>query len=209
MGLADLRSLKLQAVEAQLDKATAKSLMEIAARLEVDVRADLERQGVPIDAVHAVARVALRVAGSDTALEVPLGPLDRMKADFAVVHRRQFGFAPGDAPLIVESVTAEAEGGGLPAEDPPLSHGRAGPLAPLDTVGMYSAGATHQAQVFDRAAMEPKDAVTGPAIIIESTATHGGRAGMARADGWARQSGPDACRTAAQAPLRSARRSIP
>ncbi|HEY1720249.1 MAG TPA: hydantoinase B/oxoprolinase family protein [Magnetospirillaceae bacterium] len=171
MGLADLRALKTQAVEASLDEATAKTLMDIAARLEIEARSELERQGIAIDLIKAVARVALRVAGSDTALEVPLGNRAALIEAFGVAHRRQFGFAPGTAALIVESVTAEAEGGGLSVDEPPQEKRRAGSVAPLDTVEMYSQGEAHQAQVFDRAAMEPDDVVMGPAIIIESTAT--------------------------------------
>jgi 5-oxoprolinase (ATP-hydrolysing) len=115
--------------------------------------------------------VALRVAGSDTALEVPLGDRAALVQAFGAAHRRQFGFAPDDAPLVVESVTVEGEGGGLDLDEPARPRRRQGALAALDTVTMYSQGAAHRAQVFDRAAMEPEDVVMGPAIIVEATAT--------------------------------------
>ena len=170
MGLADLRALRQRAVEAALDDATASSLTGIARDLETEAQAELERQGVAA-AIRVASRVALRVAGSDTALEVPLGGRAALIEAFGISHRRQFGFAPGNAPLIVESVTAEAEGGGLALDEPPHARHRLGSLASLDTVEMYSQGEAHQAQVFDRAAMQPNDVVMGPAIIIESTAT--------------------------------------
>ncbi len=171
MGLADLRVLRTRAVEAALDPALATRLAVMARELEVEARAELMRQGVPAAACRAVGRVAMRVAGSDTALEVPLAGHDALVAAFAVAHRRQFGFAPTNTMLTVESVTVEAEGGGLAVEDATLARRRSGPLAPIDAVELYTQGASHRAQVFDRAAMQPDDQVMGPAVIVEATAT--------------------------------------
>ncbi len=171
MGLADLRSLRQRAVEAPLDDAQAGKLAAIAKELDVEARADLVRQGIAAADCHSEARVAIRVAGSDTALEVPLADRAGLIESFGAVHRRHFGFAPNSDTLVVESVTVEAEGGGLDIEEAAPASGRKGPLAPVERVEMFTAGAVHAAQVFDRAAMEPGEAVMGPAIIVESTAT--------------------------------------
>ncbi len=171
MGLADLRSLRQRAVEASLDDVTAARLGMIARELEAEARDELARQGVAPAACHIEVRVALRVAGSDTALEVPLADRAGLAAAFAVAHRRQFGFASTTDALIVESVTVEAEGGGLEVEDQLLERHRTVPLAALDTVEFYSQGMAHMAGIFDRAVMEPGDVVNGPAVIVESTAT--------------------------------------
>ena len=171
MGLAELRALRTRAVEAPLELSVVTRVHSDATRLEIEARDELVKQGVPARGIHAEARVAMRVAGSDTALEVPLGNEVRMRDDFAAAHRRHFGFAPDRAGITVESVTVEASGGGLAVEDRKREPRRTGSLAPLESVAIYTGGATHQARVFDRETMAPDDTIDGPAIVIEPTAT--------------------------------------
>ncbi len=171
MGLADLRSLRTRAIEAPLDDALAEKLIGVSPEIIGEACGDLIRQGLLHADIDFEIWAALRVAGSDTALEVPLNDEKTMRADFAVAHRRHFGFAPEGAAITVESVTVEAMGGGLAVEDRPLGKRRVGPLDPVETVEIYTLGATHVARIYDRNAMDPGDIVDGPAIVIEPTAT--------------------------------------
>ena len=75
-------------------------------------------------------------------------------------------------PLVIEAIAVEAIGRAQAVEDAqPEFAPRPGPLAPLAATRIYTEGAFHDTQVFDRDAMRPGDAVTGPAVIREDNAT--------------------------------------
>ncbi len=76
---------------------------------------------------HAERRAHLRYAGTEAALDVPLGP--RRCADaFTAAHRARFGFATPERALIVEAVAVEAIAPGERVAEPtsPPARGSAG-----------------------------------------------------------------------------------
>ena len=62
-----------------------------------------------VAAVEVVVTALVKYAGTDTPLEVPLGPPDAMATAFAAQHRARFGFA-ADTPLLLDAVRVEAIG---------------------------------------------------------------------------------------------------
>ncbi|MDX1654997.1 MAG: hydantoinase B/oxoprolinase family protein, partial [Candidatus Competibacteraceae bacterium] len=172
MGLADLRLLKEQAVEAPLDKGRVAELEDIIARLAQQGRAEMARQGVAGEHIETVPRLRVRYQGSDTPLEVDFADLAAIRSGFEIAHRSRYGFLmPGKA-LLVEAVAVEVIGQAQQLSDEllrPLP--REGKLAPLERVHLYGAGEWQQAPVYDRQAMHPGDRVEGPALIIEPNAT--------------------------------------
>ncbi len=172
MGLADLRAMRERAIEAVLDDTLIPTLAGHLDLLEQEVRDELRAQDLADTAITVLRKAHLRYQGTDTAIVVAAGSRAEMVAAFEDQHRQQFGFAiPGRA-FIVEAVSVEGIGATGQAEDPIQARpGDAPALAPLDSVRMFTGGQWHQAAVYDRDAMLPGDAVDGPAIIREATAT--------------------------------------
>src|SRR6185312_2500385 len=103
---------------------------------------------------------------------VPHGDLAAIVEGFEAAHRQRYGFVMAEKPLIVEAVSVEAVGATDAAEDPVYPAAEdASPPVPLARVAAFMEGEERQAPIFDRDAMRPGQAVSGPAIIREATAT--------------------------------------
>ncbi|MBK1696485.1 hydantoinase B/oxoprolinase family protein [Rhodovibrio salinarum] len=172
MGLADLRVMREQAVEKGF---SADVLPEVEATLEeigADGRQEMQRQGVAENRVETVRRVHLRYDGTDSALVVDYGRHDELVARFEAAHKQRFGFVLPDKPLIVEAVSTEVIGHTDQAEDPVVTPDKSvEPLAPVETVRLYTHGQWHDTPVYDRADLLPGETIDGPAIVIEPNST--------------------------------------
>jgi 5-oxoprolinase (ATP-hydrolysing) len=185
MGLADLRTLREQAVEAHLVDAAMPGLAAALDRLAADGAVEMQAQGIAAEHVTVLRKAHVKYDGTDTPLVVPYGARAEIVAAFEAAHKQRYGFVMAEKPLVVEAVAVEVVGATDAAVDPvhdaPDDPGEPVPLA---MVTMFSHGTEHPAPVFDRDAMLPGQAVTGPAIIRESTATtiveHGWRAVLDR-----------------------------
>jgi 5-oxoprolinase (ATP-hydrolysing) len=171
MGLADIRANRQEAVEAPLDEECLGKLIVSAARLRRENETELAAQGVAKADSETFPRVHLRYDGTDSALEIDLGPVPAMIAAFEEAHRKQFGFTSPGKTIIVEALAVESAGGGAKAEEPDeaTTSEAAEPLAPTR---FYSGGTWHDATIFDRDKLLAGQKVTGPAIIIEPTGTN-------------------------------------
>ena len=172
MGLADQTVIREAAVEAPLAPEAVADLARRLEALEAEGRAELLKQGAPPARIGAAWRLHLRYAGTDTFLPVPFGTHAAMLAAFTEAHRRRFGFATPERPVIVEACVAEVTAAGervAEAALPPRPPGEAPPA--LETVALWTAGAEHAAPVFDREALRAGDRIPGPALIREANAT--------------------------------------
>ena len=173
MGLADVRALRQQAVEARLSDALLKELAPAFETLERAARGEIAAQGVETTRIHAVRTLHVKYEGTDTTLELPLlAELDALGAVFQQRYRQQYGFLmPGKA-LIVEAIGVEAVGRTQSVDDErPAFAARTGPLQPLALNRVYTAGTSRSAPVYERAELRPGDAIDGPAIIRETNGT--------------------------------------
>jgi 5-oxoprolinase (ATP-hydrolysing) len=171
MGLADVRALRQQAVEARLSETALAEVLPIAIALETKARDDVAAQGIA-QRLTATRTLHLKYEGTDTTLETAIDEIPVIVAEFERKYRQQYGFLMQDKPLVIEAVAVEAVGRAHVATDAPLSFGpRAGPLAPLRINRIYTDGALRDAAVYDRDALRPGDAIAGPAIIREDNAT--------------------------------------
>jgi len=178
MGLADVRALKQQAVEARLGAAALAAVAPVLAALEAAARDEVAAQGITAARIAAARTLQLKYEGTDTTLPIPLSdapdadPLAPIVGEFERRYRAQYGFLMPDKPLVIEAVAVEAIGRMQAAADAaPRFAQRAGPLAPIRTNRVYTAGAFHDAAVFDRDDLRPGDAIAGPAVIREDNAT--------------------------------------
>ncbi|MXP62708.1 5-oxoprolinase [Roseomonas sp. M0104] len=172
MGLADQSVIRETAVEAPLSADGMTDLSARVAGLETEGRAALEQQGADPERLRAEPRLHLRYAGTDTFLPVPFGAYEAVLAGFTEAHRRRFGFATPERPVLVEACVVECIAPGEAVDEPRLPPRAAGEaLAPLATVPLFTEGAEHAAPVFDREALRAGDRIPGPALVRESTAT--------------------------------------
>jgi 5-oxoprolinase (ATP-hydrolysing) len=178
MGLADVRATRQQAIEEPFGAAALKSLTETGRRLSEDARAELIGQGVPAAEVTTYVRAHIRYAGTDTALVVPAGTLEQMKAAFEAAHKSRFGFIDETKELVVEAVSVETVGGGAKFSEPTLTTTSAPLPSPAHRTRFYSAGTWHDAAVYSRDQLAPGHRVAGPAIVIEPHQT------IVVEDGW-------------------------
>jgi 5-oxoprolinase (ATP-hydrolysing) len=172
MGLADLRTLKEQAVEARLAPALMPELAATLDRLAAEGSAEMRAQGIHEGRITVLKKAHVKYEGTDSPLVVAHGALDEVILAFEAAHRQRYGFVMEEKPLVVEAVSAEIVGATDTAEDQvydmPPSPGLPQPLA---RVALFTEGALREAPVFDRDALRPGQALDGPAIIAEATAT--------------------------------------
>ncbi|WP_374629696.1 hydantoinase B/oxoprolinase family protein [Pannonibacter indicus] len=170
MGLADIRASRQQAVIKRLEEALMPALDTLRAELAAQTEAELKAQGVTGDDCETLARAHLRYEGTDTPLPVLLASPAEMMAAFEEAHRKQFGFAYENKPVVVEALEVESSGGGAGITEPdhPLSEGTP---EPARTTRVYASGQWHEAGVYLRAGLKPGMKVPGPALVIEPHAT--------------------------------------
>jgi len=172
MGLADVRTLRQQAVEAVLSEDALAVAADGFTRLADAAREDVARQGIARDRIECRRTLHVKYEGTDTTLELPLQPLPDVVADFERRYRQQYGFLMPGKPLVIEAIAVEAIGRDERAADfAPSFAPRQGPLAARKVNRVYTEGQSRDAQVFAREDLRPGDAVGGPAIIREQNAT--------------------------------------
>ena len=178
IGLADVIAMREQAVEAPLTTDLIKSLPATTGPLERHARAEVEAdggEGGPARRITATHRAHLRYQGTDTAVIVPVGPLEQMTAAFEAEYARRFSFLMRDKPVIVEAVSVEVtaarqepEGS---ADTPPRSDSTKERPVSSAQVPMFTGGAWAEVDLCPRAGLRPGHAVDGPAVITEELAT--------------------------------------
>ncbi|MEO8304674.1 MAG: hydantoinase B/oxoprolinase family protein [Betaproteobacteria bacterium] len=172
MGLADVRALKQQAVEARLSDGALADVESPLAALEAAARGDVASQGIPDDQIRVRRTLHMKYEGTDTTLETAVDAPERIVAEFERRYRQQYGFLMPGKPLVIEAVAVEAIGRSHAAADAaPTFAPRAGPLPTIATNRIYTDGAFHDAAVHDRDHLRPGDRIVGPAVIREDNAT--------------------------------------
>ncbi len=172
MGLADVRALRQQAVEAELSDASLAAAGGTFEALERAAREDVAKQGIPAARIACHRSLHVKVEGTDTTIEVAAGPREAIVADFERRYAQQYGFLmPGKA-LVIEAIAVEAVGRTESAGDRARMFApREGALRRIATQRVYTAGAHREAAVYAREDLRPGDAIDGPAIVKEPNAT--------------------------------------
>ncbi|MGE5104500.1 MAG: hydantoinase B/oxoprolinase family protein [Betaproteobacteria bacterium] len=173
MGLADIRALRQEAIEARLSAASLRAAEEAFAALDAAGRRDVEAQGVPRARIRCERTLQLKYEGTDTTLPVPFAASeDDIHREFERRYRQQYGFLMPGKPLVIEAIALEAIGTPQDARDErPEFAPRAGALEPIRARRVFTGGAWRDAAVFAREDLRPEDAIDGPAIVREQNAT--------------------------------------
>ncbi|MGA3310065.1 MAG: hydantoinase B/oxoprolinase family protein [Xanthobacteraceae bacterium] len=184
MGLADIRSVRQQAIEEPFGDKARGTLWTVALRLARDTMAEVLGQGVAANKIGVHVRAHIRYAGTDTPLIVDAGTsypsptgkgrigsgglsLSKMKTAFERAHKAQFGFIDRKKSLVIEAVSVEAVGGGAIFKEKARKIKRIKRAAPARRTRFFSNGKWHRALVYTRDTLAPGHKVKGPAIIIE------------------------------------------
>jgi 5-oxoprolinase (ATP-hydrolysing) len=172
MGLADVRALREQSVEAPLADDTIDQAGELLDRLAADATAEVAAQGIAEARIAVLRRLHLKYDGTDTPLIVDFATADAMAEQFETLHRQRYGFVMPEKALIIDTAAVEVVGvsedtiGECPVDASGGSEAQA-----LATVETHMAGAAHATPVYDREALTPGAVIDGPAIIREAVAT--------------------------------------
>ena len=174
MGLAALRAARQQTVGLPLEIDGLLRFLDLDAALGGEAEAELAAQGIAKDAAQIRRHIHLRYAGSATALEIEVlqnavadaATLNALRETFETLHRARFGFVDPDKPLVIESVSVEAIGGGAEIAEPELPLTDTAAPAPARVTRFFSNG-WHDAGVFMRETLKPGHRLSGPAIVIE------------------------------------------
>jgi 5-oxoprolinase (ATP-hydrolysing) len=171
IGLADVREIRRQSIEKLLDGSLMKELEHEFAQLERAARDSLGRQGFDAAAVEIERRVDVRIADTDATLAVPFGAVAAMRADFDRLHRRQYGFGPGDAALGVSAISVEA----IVATPMPSRCGadnaRTTMPVPPARAHVRMSGEWLDVPVRQREELRAGECCAGPALIVEPHTT--------------------------------------
>ncbi|WP_437493923.1 hydantoinase B/oxoprolinase family protein [Sorangium sp. So ce1014] len=170
MGLSDQNAMREAAVERRLDEPGLAAAHEALARIGGDAEAELVGQGFSPERVRQRRRVHVRYDGTDTALVVPYGSAEAIRAAFEAAYRNRFAFLMPDKALVLESVSVEAIGPGDAAEERPAEARPHRPEADA-RVRIYSDGAFRDAALYRRERLERGAMIDGPAIVAEANAT--------------------------------------
>ncbi len=167
MGLADIRATRQRAVEKFLDIKGLEHIAKTGRDLQDETEAELGGQGVAAAEIETETRVHLRYQGTDTALPVPAGDMQEMRARFEAAHRQRFGFTDPERPIVIEAMEVESAGGGVATDEPDHETTRESPPAPSASTHYFSGGEWHEAGIYERKRLRPGHRIDGPALIIE------------------------------------------
>ncbi len=180
MGLADIRSVRQQAIEEPFGEKARATLQSVAGKLAKEAIAEVESQGVAPDKIRLHVRAHIRYAGTDAPLivdagvfhpplrgQVKLVALAKMKAAFERAHKAQFGFIDRSKKLVIEAVSVEAVGGGATFKERARKVTRSKLPAPARRTRFFSSGKWQRALVYTRESLSPGHKIKGPAIIME------------------------------------------
>jgi 5-oxoprolinase (ATP-hydrolysing) len=166
IGIADVKAIRDSSVLRPLGEDFTEALTE----LEERARDALIDQGVHHARIELIQRARLRTAGSDTTLEIDIAPAEQMRAAFAELHRKRFGYMDEGAEVIVDALVVEAIGSSSPSQgDGEGNHAEHGG-------GVIGTGVTDPSTIPSAGNGSPpqpsaREEFVGPALIFDPTST--------------------------------------
>ena len=173
IGLADVERHRVAGVYKILSPELLDALQPVFAEFEGEATTGVANEGIARERITSERFLELRYRGVEASLSLPCrqGSTAPDLADaFESEHRKLYGYVHQERPLEVVAARVEARG----QSSPPLekSTGRPRRDAASDrTTQTYFDGQLVDAQLFDRADMQPGDRIRGPAIVCEMAST--------------------------------------
>ncbi|MBV1934263.1 MAG: 5-oxoprolinase, partial [Parvibaculaceae bacterium] len=110
MGLADIRTLREEALETPLTLDSLDGIGRIVDRLATKNRRDLNEQDISANKTETLVHLLLRYAGTDTPLPIAQTSYKNYIAEFEKAHHARFGFSSPGKEIIIEAITVETIG---------------------------------------------------------------------------------------------------
>jgi 5-oxoprolinase (ATP-hydrolysing) len=169
MGLSNIRVEQQQSIDTEFSDDNVDLLEGPIAELINYCDEMLAEQQVPEDNRQFETRVGLRVAGSDTILNVELGTPEEMAGAFGSAYLTRFGADAGTGELIIATIRVEATGYEQVFHDPEID---AGPTpSPVGTQTVWIGNEWMDVPVYERNELGAGSKIAGPAIVAESNST--------------------------------------
>jgi 5-oxoprolinase (ATP-hydrolysing) len=173
MGLASQTAMRERTMETPLANDTTGALRAALDALAREATDELLAQGIALDAVRVVKRAHLRYEGTDSVIIVQHDSVASMQVQFEEAYGKRYSFLMPDKAIVVEAISVEAIGDTDAAAARTVDPApRTAPLAPSETVSVYSGGQWHDSALYLRAQTRPGDRIAGPAIIVEANGTN-------------------------------------
>lgn len=166
IGVAQVRTVRQRSLEVPL-RGNLQQIKQTLVQLEDAARAQVA-QAKTAGEVMVIQRVLLRYTGETATLGVPLGTLAQMQAHFAQQYKAKFGFGVTKK-VFVASVEAEVVTS--PGKFPNLQQATCTTHGKPTTTKIFADGKFHTAPVYQRTALRVNQQLSGPALILEATAT--------------------------------------
>lgn len=172
MGLANIRTLREQAVEALLSNDLIDQLETDFIHLTNSAKKEIEEQISSEEAIITERRIHLRYQGTDSSIIVPFDNRKNLRQQFERLHQQRFGFIMSSKLLEVEAITVEAieQSRDTPETFPTLPT-KTDQLSPEEWVEVTIQGEVWSTPLHYRQTLLPGMTIKGPALLIEQTAT--------------------------------------
>jgi 5-oxoprolinase (ATP-hydrolysing) len=170
MGLAQVRVIRIQSVEATLQPSMLEQLNDTVLQLSKTVSTELESQGFANTQIELQTKLQIKYQGTDTALQITLTDQSRIRSQFETQHQQLYGFVSPSAELIVESVQVEGVATGDKPQQSVSSTISNEVIVPTDIRPVYF-GRWIKTAFYQRAQLNPGQELQGPAIIIAPETT--------------------------------------
>ncbi|MCY3596592.1 MAG: hydantoinase B/oxoprolinase family protein, partial [Rhodospirillales bacterium] len=169
MGLANLSAIRQQPVGRQLNdddpEPAVAELQAAGSGAANEISAD-----DPAAEVELTRRLRVRYEGTNTALQVPAGTGAQVRQEFETRHRRLFGFLHEGRALHIEAAEVEASTRTNPLPASRLSAEDTPPV-PIEHVALHDRGTHLRVPLYRRSDLGAGSLLSGPAILVEPTAT--------------------------------------
>ena len=175
MGLADVRAMRQQAIETQLELSALTRCDSAFEPLEIDAEREVKEQHIATAQITLRRTLHVKYDGTDTALEIEFerDPA-RIVEIFERLYQARYGFLMPNKTLVIEAIAVEAIGQAqcAQAEHWPIADNAGTNPAAIQTTEVFSGGAWRETPVYDRLMLAPGAQIQGPAIIMEKTGTN-------------------------------------
>ena len=176
MGLADITTMREQAVEAALNEALWPRLVATLDTLAAAACAEVLAQEVTREQIVTQRRAHIKYEGTDTTLNLTFGTVAEMTRSFESAYLGRYSFLMPERALVVEAVAVEASSGesnAPPMHLPVRAGNRDSSITPAAEaqVQMFSDGAHHSTPLYRVENLQPGNRIPGPAIITDANAT--------------------------------------
>ncbi|MBO3457675.1 hydantoinase/oxoprolinase family protein [Aetokthonos hydrillicola Thurmond2011] len=171
MGLADIRSTRVSAVEKPLNEALIPQILELMNSLETQAKSEINE---PVSKEEIVRKVDLKYEGTNSTLSVDfVSDVALMRQEFENEHKSRYGFIQAEKILIVESASVEVIQKMDTPEEPLITRQRPLDEKPnsVETVRVFTSGQWYDTPVYRRENLQREDTISGPAIIVEKIGT--------------------------------------